>query len=136
MKRLWVLISTLLALLAVGLLAGWWWAIALEVVDIVGSLMATALLRWRELEGWRYWYGLGGAITYVVVLFRVLPPMFVWLWRDARPTPTEIVVGIVVFAAIPILGTVVVTVAWPLVVYWLIADVARSIRSRRNDGHS
>jgi hypothetical protein len=89
-----------------GLYAGWWRTTADGAIEIVLMLAQTALLRWKDEEGWRYWYGMGGAITYALEILRCVPPTLRWLWREARPSAIEVTVGIVVFFGFPVLATV------------------------------
>ncbi len=130
MKRIASLIIGAVAVISAALYSGWWLAVAGGALYVVGTLVQTVLLHWVTQEGWRFWYGLGGATTYMLVLIRITPPLLSWLRDEGFPSLQAIAVGVLVFLAFPILATLFIAVGWPLVLYWLFADALRMVRRK------
>jgi hypothetical protein len=123
--------------------AGVWWATALGAIQVVVMMLHTALWGWRGLNGWRYWYGLGAAITSALVLLSLLLMAIRsvrsavrarasagerWRLPSVRTALIGVPVFIGVFFGIPVIGTVIVVAGWPIVLPLLLANVIRARR--------
>lgn len=100
-----------------------WWAItAASIVWVIILLLKTALFRWVDMGGWRFYYGLGGACFLVYVLFIIGPSLLSASIEFAREQGLiAIVVGTVIFGACTILAIPLIFAGWPLWL-WLIWD--------------
>jgi hypothetical protein len=87
-------------------------------------LFETLTLAWRDLDGWRFWHGLGATLTLLLLAARFAAPA-VRFFRETQWTPPAVVVGLVVWGLGPALAVFASTLAWPLVLGWLLVDVSR-----------
>ncbi len=95
-----------------------WWAItAVGVVWLILLVFKTALLGWIDKGGWRFAYGLGGAIFLIYVILRIGPSLLSVSIEFAREQGLiGVVVGTVLFGGVAILAIPLTVAGWPL---WL-----------------
>jgi hypothetical protein len=105
------------------LLFVWWLLAALGVLEIISMLLKPSLLGWMKREGfWRY-YLLGGSITSAIILVKYGIPAAFSFVRGFANDPVQIIGGIVVLGAIPILAIPLITIGWPIFWYYAIKNL-------------
>ncbi len=107
----------------------WWIATGIAVISIVFGLLKTSLFGWASVEGWRKYYMICGAMTVALISFKIVPYVIKEGFRLLFSNPISLIVGIVAAGCIPIIAIPIITVGWPIVVFYSIQSYWDKSRS-------
>jgi hypothetical protein len=94
------------------------------VISITLGLWKKSLIVWADMEGWKKYYFLCGALTVGILSIIFFIKAVLYIFKKGISVlfinPFYIIFGIAAFAAVPLLLFPLITVGWPIIVFWFL----------------
>lgn len=95
------------------------------LTTVLALILDTLTLGWRDIEGWRFWYGAGASLTFVVMVLRIAPAARRF-FRDTQWSGPAVLMGTLVCIVGPLTVVALSTFVWPALLAWMMWSSVRA----------